>query len=46
MGSTVRESLEELHGLNRYAQGAMPRIPDEVIDGIIYRDSLAILGIT
>jgi uncharacterized protein len=44
--TTARETMEGLRGLNqRFAQGGNPRIPDEVIEGIIHRDSLAVLGI-
>lgn len=43
--TTARETMAGLRGLNRFAQGGNPRIPEEVIEGIIYRDALAILGI-
>ncbi|MEK7407649.1 MAG: amidohydrolase family protein [Acidobacteriota bacterium] len=43
--TTARETIAGLRSLNRFAQGGNPRIPDELIEGIIYRDSLAILGI-
>jgi predicted TIM-barrel fold metal-dependent hydrolase len=43
--TTARETMAGLRSLNRFAQGGNPRIPDEVIEGIIYRDSLGILGI-
>ena len=43
--ATAQEQIDGLRKLNRFAQGGNPRIPDEVIEGIIYRDSLSILGI-
>jgi len=43
--TTARETMDGLRRLNRFAQGGNPRIPDEVIEGIIHRDALAILGI-
>jgi predicted TIM-barrel fold metal-dependent hydrolase len=43
--TTARETMEGLRNLNRFAKGGNPRIPDEVIEGIIHRDALAILGI-
>jgi predicted TIM-barrel fold metal-dependent hydrolase len=43
--TTARETMAGLRGLNQFAKGGNPRIPDEVIEGIIYRDALAILGI-
>ncbi|HTM49253.1 MAG TPA: amidohydrolase family protein [Bryobacteraceae bacterium] len=44
--TTARESLEGLRALNQFARAGLPRIPDEIIDGILYRDSLSLLGIT
>ena len=43
--ATANEQIEGLRKLNRFAQGGNPRIPDEVIEGIIHRDSLSSLGI-
>jgi predicted TIM-barrel fold metal-dependent hydrolase len=43
--TTARETMDGLRSLNRFAQGGNPRIPEEVIEGIIHRDSLALLGI-
>jgi hypothetical protein len=43
--TTARETMQGLRSINRVAQGGNPRIPDEVIEGIIYRDALSILGI-
>ena len=44
--TTARESLAGLRAVNQFAQAGLPRIPDEIIDGILYRDSLSLLGIT
>lgn len=43
--TTARETMSGLRNLNRFAQGGNPRIPEDVIEGIIHRDSLAMLGI-
>ncbi len=43
--TTPAETIEGLRNLNQFAQGGNPRIPDEVIESIIYRDSLSLLGI-
>jgi hypothetical protein len=43
--TTARETIEGLRGLNQFAHGGNPRIPEEVIEGIIYRDALRILEI-
>jgi uncharacterized protein len=43
--TTARETMAGLRSLNQFAKGGNPRIPEEVIEGIIHRDSLAILGI-
>ena len=44
--STIERTVEGLRSLNRLVAGtALPVIPDEVIDGIIHRDSLALLGL-
>jgi predicted TIM-barrel fold metal-dependent hydrolase len=44
--TTVEASLAGLRNINRVAEGTgMPRIPEAVIEGIIHRDSLSILGI-
>ena len=37
--------MEGLRSLNRFARGGNPRIPDDVIEGIIHRDALRILEI-
>jgi hypothetical protein len=37
--------MEGLRNLNQFAKGGNPRIPGEVIEGIIHRDALKILGI-
>ncbi len=43
--TTARETMEGLRALRRFAQGGNPRIPEEVIEGIIHRDALKVLGI-
>ncbi len=43
--TTARETMAGLRGLSRFAKGGNPGIPEEVIEGIIYRDALGILGI-
>ena len=43
--TTARETMAGMRSLNRFAQGGNPSIPEEVIEGIIHRDALAILGI-
>jgi len=43
--TTPRETMDGLRSLSRFAKGGNPRIPEEVIEGIIHRDSLAVLGI-
>jgi hypothetical protein len=37
--------MQGLRKLNEFARGGNPRIPDEVIEGIIHRDALKVLGI-
>jgi len=43
--TTARETMSALRGLNQFAKGGNPPIPEEVIEGIIYRDALKVLGI-
>ena len=44
--STVEQTLEALRTVNRVVDGTgLPPIPDEVIEGIVERDSLALLGV-
>ena len=43
--TTARETMAGLRGLNQFATGGNPRIPDDVIEGIIHRDALKILEI-
>jgi hypothetical protein len=44
--TTPSESIEELRRVNRFTEGtSLPRIPEEVIEAIINRDGLAVLGI-
>ena len=43
---TPQEGMDKMRRLNEQVQGThFPRIPDQVIDGIINRDSLNLLGI-
>jgi uncharacterized protein len=43
---TFEESLQALRSVNMVAEGTgMPRIPADVIEGIIHRDSLSLLGL-
>ena len=43
---TPREALAKIRRFNDQLEGTrLPRIPDEVIDGIIHRDSLKLLGL-
>jgi len=43
---TPREGMEKMRRLNDQVEGTnLPRIPEDVIDSIINRDSLAILGL-
>ena len=44
--STVEQTMEALRSVNRVVEGTgFPPIADEVIEGIIERDSLALLGV-
>lgn len=44
--TTVAETLAALRNVNAIAAGtALPRIPEEQIEGIIHRDSLTLLGL-
>ena len=43
---TPREALDKIRRLNDQLEGTrLPRIPDAVIEGIIHRDSLQLLGL-
>lgn len=43
---TIEDTVAALRNVNRFAEGTgMPRIPEEEIEGIIHRDSLALLGL-
>ena len=43
---TPQEGMDKLYRLNDQLEGTkLPRIPDDVIEGIIHRDSLALLGL-
>lgn len=44
--TTVEDSIAGLRGINRVAAGtSMPRVPEEVIEGIIHRDTLSLIGL-
>ncbi|MBI3682894.1 MAG: amidohydrolase [Acidobacteria bacterium] len=43
--TTPKETIDGLRSVNQFAAAGLPRIPDEVIEGIVYRDSLKLLGI-
>jgi predicted TIM-barrel fold metal-dependent hydrolase len=44
--TTVEASLNGLRAINRVAEGTgLPRVPEDVIEGIIHRDALALLGL-
>jgi predicted TIM-barrel fold metal-dependent hydrolase len=45
--TTVQESLDHLRAVNRIVEGTnLPRIPDDLIEAIIHRDSLSLLGLS
>ena len=45
--ATPAETAAGLRSINRFTEGtALPRVPDDVIEQIIGRDSLALLGLT
>jgi predicted TIM-barrel fold metal-dependent hydrolase len=45
--ATPRETIEGLRAVNAPIEGtAMPRVPDDAIEAIISRDSLALLGLS
>ena len=44
--STIERTLEGLRSINRFVGGTtLPTIPEDVVEGIIHRDSLALLGL-
>jgi predicted TIM-barrel fold metal-dependent hydrolase len=43
--TTARETMAGLRNLKKFGQGGNPTIPEQVIEGIIYRDALQMLGI-
>jgi len=43
--TTARETIQGIRNVNQFARNGLPRIPEEVLDGIIYRDSLSLLGL-
>jgi len=45
--TTTGDSIQGLRNVNRViAQSGLPSIPEEVIEGIIHRDALSLLGLT
>jgi hypothetical protein len=45
--TTLEGSLAGLRGINKVVEGTgLPRVPEEVIEGIIHRDTLGLLGLT
>ena len=45
--TTPAETAAELRRINRFTEGtSLPRVPEEVIEAIISRDSLALLGLS
>lgn len=45
--TTPAETVDELRRINRFTEGtSLPRIPEEVIEAIIGRDGLALLGLS
>ena len=44
--TTTADSVNGLRNINAVlAQSGLPRIPDEAIEGIIFRDALSLLGL-
>jgi predicted TIM-barrel fold metal-dependent hydrolase len=43
--ATARETIAGIRAANQFAKAGLPRIPEEVLEGIIYRDSLSLLGL-
>lgn len=43
--TTARETMAGIRAANQFANAGLPRIPEEVLEGIIYRDSLALLNL-
>jgi predicted TIM-barrel fold metal-dependent hydrolase len=43
--TTARETMAGIRAANQFAKTGLPRIPEEVLEGIIYRDSLSLLGL-
>lgn len=43
--TTARETMAGIRKVNQFSPAGLPRIPEKVIDGIIYRDSLSLLGL-
>ncbi len=44
--STIERTTEGLRSINRFVAGtALPMVPEDVIEGIVHRDTLALLGL-
>ena len=44
--TTAAETFESLHKVNKIVEGTnLPRVPEDKLEAIIYRDSLALLGL-
>ena len=44
--TTVQETIDHLYRVNDIVEGTnLPRVPEAVIDGIVHRDSLGLLGL-
>jgi predicted TIM-barrel fold metal-dependent hydrolase len=45
--TTVNATIEGVRGLNKMVQGtSLPRLDEKQIENMIYRDSLALLGLS
>ena len=45
--TTPAETIDELRRINRFTEGtALPRVPEAVIEAIVERDSLSLLGLS
>lgn len=45
--TATADSLTGLRGINRFCEGSgVPRIPDDIVEGIIHRDTLSLLGLS
>jgi uncharacterized protein len=43
--TTARETIQGIRNVNQFAKIGLPRIPEEILEAIIYRDSLSLLAI-